>query len=105
MTDQAKKGDGDRDSDVQAGKERDPGVRYVIHIDKKEYELSDPTPTGAQLLRLAGKTPVDQFAIYLRQAGQQPRRIPLKEHVDLRTHGVERFVTLPLDQTEGQDAA
>lgn len=85
----------------KAGGERDPGIRYVIHIDKKEYELTDPTPTGAQLLQKAGKTPVNQFAIYLRVAGQQPKRIPNKEHIDLRERGIERFVTLPLDQTEG----
>jgi hypothetical protein len=88
-------------SEARAAGERDPGTRYVILIDKKEYELTDPTPSGAQLLRLAGKTPVDQFAIYLRVTGQQPERIPNKEHIDLRKGGIERFVTLPLDQTEG----
>ncbi len=79
----------------------DPGTRYVIQIDKKEYELQDPTPSGRELLRLAGKTPEDQFALYLGVAGHQPRRIALHEHVDLREPGIERFVTLPLDQTEG----
>lgn len=80
---------------------RDPGTRYVVHIDKKEYETTDPTVTGKELLKLAGKTPIDQFAIYLRVAGSQPRRLGPHDHIDLREPGIERFVTLPLDQTEG----
>lgn len=75
---------------------------YKVQIDKAIYELKDPTPTGRELLKLAGKHLVDQFAIYEKpHGGGQPRRIQLDQQVDLRTPGVERFVTLPLDQTEG----
>lgn len=74
---------------------------YKILIDKIFYEITNPTPTGRELLIVAGKQPPDQFAIYLKLPGQQPRRIGLDEKVDLREPGVERFVTLPLDQTEG----
>ena len=58
-------------------------------------------PTGRELLALAGKAPVEQFGIYLRVPGTQPQRIGLDEKVDLSSSGVDRFVTLPLDQTEG----
>lgn len=91
----------DENSDVQSDSGRDPGTRYVVHVDKKEFETTNPTPTGKQLLKLAGKAPVEQYAIYLRVAGSQPQRIKPNEHVDLREPGIERFVTLPLDQTEG----
>lgn len=74
---------------------------YKIQIDKAFFETGDATPTGRALLQLAGKAPVEQFAIYLRAQGGQPSRIELDEIVDLRKPGVERFVTLPLDQTEG----
>ena len=74
---------------------------YKIQIDKPFFEVADPTPTGRALLLLAGKTPPEQFALYLKVPGAQPKRIPLDETVDLRAPGVERFVTLPLDQTEG----
>jgi hypothetical protein len=74
---------------------------YKVLIDKTHYDVPEPTPTGRELLIIAGKQPPDQFAIYLKLPGQQPRRIGLDEKVDLREPGIERFVTLPLDQTEG----
>jgi hypothetical protein len=74
---------------------------YKVLIDKTQYQVVEPTPTGRELLVIASKEPPDQFAIYLKIPGQQPKRIGLDEKVDLREPGVERFVTLPLDQTEG----
>lgn len=76
-------------------------LSYRVQIDKTIYETRNPTPTGRQLLVIAGKTPPDQFALYEKLKGAQPRRIMLDQQVDLREEGVERFVTLPLDQTEG----
>lgn len=76
-------------------------VVYKIQIDKDHYETSNPTPTGRELLLLAKKLPPEQFAIYIKPRGSQPVRVGLDEKVDLRQPGVERFVTLPLDQTEG----
>ncbi len=75
---------------------------FKIQIDKPFYETRDPTPTGRDLLILAGKSPPEQFALYQKIKGSQPKRIDLNKTVDLREPGVERFVTLPLDQTEGQ---
>lgn len=74
---------------------------FKIQIDKAFFEMRDPTPTGRELLTIGGKVPPEQFAIYLKAKGTQPQRIGLEEKVDLREPGVERFVTLPLDQTEG----
>jgi hypothetical protein len=75
---------------------------YKVQIDKSVFDLTEPTPTGRELLKLAGKAPVEQFAIYEKpQGGGQPIRIGLDQRVDLRKPGIERFVTLPLDQTEG----
>lgn len=84
----------------------DPGHRptvFRIQIDKSHYELENPTPSGRELLTLAGKLPVEQFGIYLKVPSGQPQRIALDERVDLRSPGVDRFVTLPLDQTEGKE--
>lgn len=92
------------DKDVVADeKQKDPvkPQSFKIQIDKVEYETTNPTPTGRELLTQAGKIPPEQFAIYLKAKGNQPQRVGLDETVDLREPGVERFVTLPLDQTEG----
>lgn len=74
---------------------------FKVQIDKQILDIRNPTPTGRELLVLANKTPPEHFAIYLKPKGGQPKRIALDETVDLRQPGVERFVTLPLDQTEG----
>jgi len=74
---------------------------YRVKIDKNDYEVSTPVTTVAELLTLAGKTPVDQYALYLKVNVGQPKRLDPNEKIDLRQPGVERFVTLPLDQTEG----
>jgi hypothetical protein len=78
-----------------------PPHLFRILIDKTHVETDNPTPTGRELLVLAGKQPPENFNIYLKVPGGQPQRIGPDETVDLRTPGVEKFVTLPLDQTEG----
>ena len=77
---------------------------YKIQIDKETHEVQEPLITGRGLLELAGKKPVEQYAVYLKVPGGQPKRIPLDEVVDLREPGKEKFLTLPLDQTEGLGA-
>ena len=90
-------------TDKQAGGEhgKPKPHPFKIQIDKREYEVDNPTPTGADLLQLAGKVPISLYGIYLRLPGQQAQRILPSQTVDLRDEGIERFVTLPLDQTEG----
>jgi hypothetical protein len=73
---------------------------YKIQIDKQHLETENATPTARELLVLAGKVPVEHFALYLKGKGQ-PQRLELDARVDLSEPGVEKFVTLPLDQTEG----
>ena len=80
-----------------------PQHEYKIQIDKGIFEAPVSRMTGRELLELADKKPAEQYAIYLKVKGGQPRRISLDEKIDLSQPGVERFVTLPLDQTEGFD--
>ena len=78
-----------------------PDQHYKVQIDKDFFEAPVPRMSGRELLELAGKKPADHYAIYLKVKGGQPERINLDEKIDLSKSGVERFVTLPLDQTEG----
>ena len=75
--------------------------KYKIQIDKDFFEPPLALMTGRELLELAGKKPAEGYAIYLKVKGGQPQRIGLDEKIDLSKPGVDRFVTLPLDQTEG----
>ena len=74
---------------------------YKVQIDKDHYDVENVTPTARQLLLIAGKQPPEHFALYFKPHRGAPVRIQLDEKTDLREPGVERFVTLPLDQTEG----
>ncbi len=76
---------------------------YKVQIDKDFFEAPSSRMTGRELLELADKKPAEGFAIYLKVKGGQPERIDLDQKIDLSQPGVERFVTLPLDQTEGFD--
>jgi len=85
----------------KSGKPVPLAKKYIIRIDKTKYEVTKPTITGRELLILAGKQPVERFAVYEKRKGGGTERIALDQAVDLRQPGLERFVTLPLDQTEG----
>jgi len=75
--------------------------RYRIRINKEKYVVDVPAMTGRQLLKLAGKTPPERFKIHEKVRGGPPVEIGLDELADFTKLGVERFRTLPLDQTEG----
>ncbi len=77
--------------------------KHEIKIDNDSFNTPISRITGRELLELAGKKPAEDHAIYLKVKGGQPKRIELDQKVDLSQPGVERFVTLPLDQTEGFD--
>ena len=82
--------------------ERPPRAkRYVIRIDKVKYTVDVPQMTGRQLLVLAGKVPPEKFTISQKMHGGHVKTIGLNDEADFTCHGVERFMTLPLDQTEG----
>lgn len=78
-----------------------PDQDNKVQIDKEFFEAPVSRMTGRELLELAGKKPADNYAIYLKVKGGQPERIELDQKIDLSRPGVERFLTLPLDQTEG----
>jgi hypothetical protein len=76
---------------------------YRIRIDKQTYIVTEPSKTGRELLELAEKQP-ERFSIRQKFKGGQIKKIELNERVDFTTAGVERFMTLPLDQQEGYTA-
>lgn len=75
--------------------------RYRIRIDKHKYDVERLAMTGRELLTLASKTPATSYMISQKMRGGEARKIGLEEKADFTTPGVERFMTLPLDQTEG----
>ena len=74
---------------------------YIIRVDKNKYEVLSESITGQEILLLAEKTPVTNFRLDQKLNGGVTKKIELNEVVNLLTPGIERFMTLPLDQTEG----
>jgi Multiubiquitin len=73
---------------------------YRIRVNGERFISYSAQPTGREVLELAGFVPND-YTLRVKVAGQQPRKVVLDEHVDLRQPGVEKFKVLPQDQQEG----
>lgn len=91
----------DLEEHAKAGKNPPKAERYRIRIDKERYVVSSPCLSGRELLSLAGKAPVEQYQVFQKLRGGELDEIGLDEKADFTKPGVERFVTLPLDQGEG----
>jgi hypothetical protein len=84
------------------GKEKPPKAKkYIIRVDKTKFTVEVTEMTGREILTLAGKTPVDQYKLTQKMHGGAAKTIGLDDKVDFTEPGVERFMTLKLDQTEG----
>lgn len=87
---------------AKAGRKPPKAKHYRIRIDKQKFVVKVSVMTGRELLNLAGKTPATNFMISQKLRGGEARKIGYDEKVDFTTPGVERFMTLPLDQTDGE---
>lgn len=77
--------------------------KYRIKIDREVYVVERECMTGRELLALAGKNPPERYQLNMKLKGGKVDPINLDEKVCFTKAGVEKFMTLPLDQTEGQE--
>jgi hypothetical protein len=77
--------------------------RYRIRVDREKFTVEVPGMKGREILTLAGKTPPERYLLNQKFKHGQVKPIGLDEFVDFTEPGVERFTTLPKDQTEGRD--
>ena len=75
--------------------------RYRIRVDKIHITVEVPSLPGRKILELAGKTPPDRWMLTQIFRHGKFKPIGLDDVVDFTEPGVERFTTLPKDQTEG----
>ena len=73
---------------------------YKIRIDRDKFKVDVPQMNGTQILALVNKTPEKYL---LNQKFKHGQVVPVgpNQIVDFTAPGVERFATLPKDQTEG----
>jgi hypothetical protein len=85
-----------------SGKEKPPKAKkYIIRVDKTKFTVEVSSMTGREILSLAGKTPVEQYKLTQKMHGGAAKTINLDDPVNFTEPGVERFMTLKRDQTEG----
>lgn len=72
---------------------------YKVQIDNMGYTLEDPIVTGQQLLDKAAKRPTDEYLIFQLLSNSQLEEIRLDETVDLKKHGLEKFITWRSDRS------
>ena len=86
---------------AREGKPVPPGKRYRIRVDKDNFEVDSAVITGAQILDLVHKT-ADKYNLYQHVRGGQTKGIGPSDPVNLMDPGVERFTTMKIENTEGQ---
>ena len=60
-------------------------------LNERNLDLSDPVPTGRQILQAAGVRPVADYSIYAILPSGEFEDLRLDETYDLRKRGAERF--------------
>ena len=91
----------DVESYAREGREVPPGHQYMIFIDRQKYTVNQECMTGREILFLAEKTPVERFQLNVRIHGGKVEKVGYDQKICFTRPGVEKFMTIPLDQTEG----
>lgn len=80
---------------------RKPHARhYLIRVDRERIRTKEECLTGAEILRLVDKTP-STHKLFQRFRGGENRPVEPCDRVCFTAPGVERFMTIPCDTTEG----
>jgi hypothetical protein len=77
------------------------GQHYKIKVDREKYIVDSECKKGKDILKIADKTPYERYQLNQKLKGGEVRKIDYEEDVCFTNPGIERFMTLPLDQTEG----
>lgn len=86
---------------TKEGKGVPPGQHYKIMIDRNLFTVENECMKGNEILTLAGKIPHTRFQLNLRLKGGKVVKVGYDQKVCFTEPGIEKFMTIPLDQTEG----
>lgn len=78
-----------------------PGKQYQFKVDKDKFTVDHHIVTGHEILTISGRLPVEQYRLDLKMKGGRTQQVNLDDRVDLTEPGLEKFLSLKLDQTEG----
>ena len=74
---------------------------YKIVIDRQEYIFKDECLSGRELLIRAGKIPPEKFQLNKKLRNGKIIKVNYYEWIHFTVSDFEKFITIPLDQTEG----
>lgn len=83
------------------GAHQPPVHTYNIRIDDEHFKTQKQELTGAEILELAGKT-VAGYTLRLRLRGGKIETVSPEQIVKLDEPGLERFITIPKENSEGE---
>ena len=88
---------------IREGRSLRPAALYRIvvlddQLHERHVDLSDPVPTGRQILQAAGSRPADEYSVYAILTSGEFEDLRLDETYDLRGRGAERFVIFQTDR-------
>jgi hypothetical protein len=86
---------------ARANQDKPKGKLYRFRVDKEFYETPKHELTGREILAFASKTP-EAYILSEKTFGGGVRTIGADEVVELRKKGVERFMTVKREATEGR---
>lgn len=85
---------------AKQGKKPPRARQYKFRVDDHYYTTPKAELTGQEILKFAGKTP-EAYQLRERLSHGKVVAITPDEIVDLHGHGVERFMTIPKENTDG----
>lgn len=88
-------------SKENANERPEKGKKYQIRVDREKYVVTVETMTGKEILELAHKSPFNRYQLNQKYRHGLVKKIEYSATVDFTEPGIERFMTIPLDQTDG----
>lgn len=88
---------------ARRGEKPPGGMKYRIRVDKTVLVIATAMVTGREILTLAKRLPPERYRLDQKLQGGETRKVELDMVVDLTAPGLERFMSIPLDQTEGSE--
>lgn len=86
---------------AKAGKSVPKKRKYRFRVGKDKFVIDQEKLKGREILTIAGKTPPEAWLLSQKK-GKAVEQVGLDQEVDLTEPGVERFMVMPKDQTEGE---
>lgn len=89
---------------VREGRPVPHAHRYKYRVNKQHFVSEGPEITRERILERAGMVPTDQFRLRLKRRHGPPEEIKPGQTVDLRGHGIERFIAQPKEVQDGLES-